>query len=235
MTHQLQPEPLVLIERQGDRVDIVLNRPERKNAITAALAAELRDAVNTVGSDPTVGCIVLRGAGGAFCSGMDLKAAGPDLAAEPIDAWLGVHQALNRCDVPIVVALERFAINAGASLAFSADLVVAGEGAFLQVSEIAMGVGAPMCQAWLHLRHPASVGNRVTLIGDRIGAAELLRLGLVTEVVPDDLVKQRAAELADRVAGHPARGRLAVQSIWKSLRGTVDDNYFASLIVKVRE
>lgn len=229
-------EELVLVERSGQRVDIVLNRPERKNAITQGLAVQLRDAVDAVGSDPGVGCIVLRGAGGAFCSGIDLKAAGPDLKNEPITAWFAVHAAVYRCQVPIVVALERFAINAGAALALAGNLVVAGQTSFLQVSEIAMGVGAPMCQAWLHLRHGAAVGDRVSLLGDRIPADELVRLGIVTEVVPDERVVARATELADRIAGFPPEGRRAVTGIWKRLRGELadPDAWFGELASKVR-
>lgn len=227
----LRADEMVYVERSGARVDIVLNRPERKNAVVQALAVQLRDALLAVGSDPSVHCVVLRGAGGAFCSGMDLNAAGPDLKNEPVTAWVQVHAALYACPVPVVVALERFAINAGAALALAGSLVVAGESAFLQVSEIAMGVPAPMCQAWLHLRHSPAVGDRVTLIGDRIAAPELLRLGLVTEVVADDQVVTRAQELGEKLAGHPASGRHGVASVWQRLRGgpADPDTWFADL------
>jgi enoyl-CoA hydratase/carnithine racemase len=226
----------VLVERVGARADVVLNRPERKNAITPALAVQLRDAIDALGADPTVSCILLRGAGGSFCSGIDLKVAGSDLRDEPISAWAAVHTALYCSSVPVVVALERFAINAGASLALAADVVVAGSGSFLQVSEIAMGVAAPMCQAWLHLRHSAAVGDRVTLLGDRIPADELLRLGLVTEVVEDTRVVERAEQLADRIAGHPLAGRQAVARVWELLRGRHDDPaaWFAALAAGAR-
>lgn len=216
-------DPTILIERYGARADIVLHRPERKNAVVQQMAVELRDAIHSVGDDPSVACIVLRGSGGSFCSGMDLRAAGPDLKAEPVSAWVEVHTALYRCPVPIVVALDRFAINAGAALVLAANIVVAGESSFLQVSEMAMGVPAPMCQAWLHLRHSPAVADRVTLLTDRIQAAEALRLGLITEVVPDDQVTARSHELADRIAGYPASGRHGVRAVWRDLRGELDD------------
>jgi enoyl-CoA hydratase/carnithine racemase len=224
-------ESTIRMERAGARVDIVLDRPARRNAVTQALAVELRDALLLVGADPSVGCVVLRGEGGAFCSGMDLGAAGPDLAAEPITAWTGVHAALYRCSAPVVVALERFAINAGASLVLAANLTVAGESSFLQVSEMAMGVAAPMCQAWLHLRHSPSVADRLTLGCDRVPAAELLRLGVVTEVVADDQVVEGAHELADRIAEYPPSGQRGVGAVWQRLRGTIDNpgEWFASL------
>ncbi len=93
-----------------------------------------------------------------------------------------------------------------------------------------------MCQAWLHLRHSAAVGDRVSLLADRIPAAELLRLGIATEVVPDDQVVARANELADRIAGFPPQGRRAVTGIWKGLRGELadPDAWFASLASQVR-
>lgn len=222
----------VLVERFGARADIVLNRPERRNAVTRSLAYQLKVAIVDAANDVEVRAIVLRGAGGCFCSGMDLKAAGDDLADEPRDAWTQVHAAIYECQTPIVVALERFAINAGAALVLAADLTVAGEGAFLQVSEIAMGVAAPMNQAWLHLRHSPAVAGRVTLIGDRLPAAELLRLGLVTEVVADDQVVIRAEALADRIASHPLRGLAGIVSVAKRLSPPIADPYayFASLM-----
>lgn len=220
---------VVLVERHGARVDITLNRPERRNAITQELAVALRDAF--LGLDADVGCVLLRGAGGSFCSGIDLKAAGDDLKNEPLTEWTSVHAAIYKCKAPVIVALERHAINAGAALALSADVVVAGEGSFLQVGEIAMGVPAPMCQAWLHLRHSVAVADRITLVGDRIGAADLLRMGVVSEVTADDRVIQRAIELADVIAGHPTRGRAGVSKVWRTLRGEIEDpdRWFASL------
>jgi 2-(1,2-epoxy-1,2-dihydrophenyl)acetyl-CoA isomerase len=222
---------LVLVERDGPVVELILNRPERKNAIVQGLAVALRDAIKTASTDPEVGAIVLRGAGGAFCSGMDLKVSGPDLKNEPVTAWTEVHAALYRCPVPVVVALERFAINAGAALALGADLVVAGESSFLEVSEVRFGVAAPMCQAWLHLRHSPAVADRVTLLGDRIAAPEALRLGLVTEVVADDRVIDRARELAATIAGHPVAGRRGIAAMWGRLRPPIEDpdQWFASL------
>jgi len=213
----------VTVSVVGRLADITLNRPARKNAVTAELAAGLAGAFDDVAGRDDIGCILLSGAGGAFCSGLDLKVEGDGPFVPPTDAWIAAHVARYRCRVPVVVALERFAINAGAALALSAEVVVAGESSFLQTSEIALGMAAPMCQAWLHLRHSAAVGDRVTLLGDRVPADELLRLGLATEVVADELVLPRARELADRIAAHPAAGHAAIAATWRRLRGELDD------------
>lgn len=215
--------PDVLVERHDGRVNIILNRPERKNSLTAPMVEELRDAILAVNADPTVGCVVLQGAGGFFCSGIDLKAAGDGTRPAPMTAWPAVHAALYRCPVPVVLALEKYAINAGASLVLASNVVVAGEGSFLQVSEMQIGVAAPMNQAWLHLRHSPAVADHLTLRAERIASDDLLRMGVVTEVVENGAVLTRANELADRIASYPASGRDGVAAVWRKLRGTLED------------
>lgn len=227
-------DELVKVEQEGARAEIVLNRPARKNSITHDLTVQLAEAIVRVSSDSSVNCIVLRGAGGVFCSGIDLKESGDGNKPGPMPVWPEVHAALYSSPTPVVVALEKYAINAGAALALAAPVVVAGESAFLQVGELAMGVAAPMCAAWLHLRHAPAVADRLLYLADRVPAPELLRLGLVTEVVPDDDVVTRAREIADRVASYPPRGRLAMNDKWKSLRGTIDDPsaWFTQLLAR---
>lgn len=222
----------ILVEQNGGRVNIILNRPERKNSVTAGMAEDLRDAVRAVNADPAVACVVIQGADGVFCSGIDLKAAGDGTKPAPITAWPAVHAALYMCPVPIVVAMEKYAINAGAALVLAGNVVVAGQSSFLQVSEIQIGVAAPMNQAWLHLRHSPAVADHLTLRAERLHAAELLRLGVVTEVVQDDAVLARANELGDRIASYPASGREGIARTWKKLRGELEDPeaWFASLI-----
>jgi enoyl-CoA hydratase len=114
----------------------------------------------------------------------------------------------------------------------AANIVVAGESSFLQVGEIAMGVPAPMCQAWLHLKHSQAVADRVVLIGDRIVGADMVALGLVSEVVVDGEVLNRSRVVADHIASHPQRGRDGIERTWDSLRGRIDnpDEWFANLI-----
>ena len=111
-----------------------------------------------------------------------------------------------RLHAEIVAALERFAINAGSALALAADLLVAGEQAFLHVGEIQMGMAAPMNMAWLRLRHPESVAARLAIVGRRYTGAELERMGVACEVTADDEVLTRARELSATIAGYPQDG-----------------------------
>lgn len=226
------PEP-VLLERHDGWAELTLNRPERRNAIDGALAHAMLEALEDIRSDRTLRAVVLRGAGGAFCSGLDLKAFGatptPDWVEGFPATWRRVHVALASLEAVLVVALERFAINGGAALALAGDLSIAGESAFMQIGEIRLGMTAPNNLAWLRLRHPESVAARLVLTGDRVDAAELLRLGVVTGVLPDADVlgrcRERAADLAALPAEGVARVKASIRAAWL---GTTPEAWFAS-------
>ena len=209
----------VLYERHEGWAELILNRPEKRNAIEGTLAAAMLDALRQLEADASVRAVVLRGAGGAFCSGLDVKALNadppPPWKADFPARWTAVHEALIESRKVLVVALERYAINGGAALALAGDLLVAGDSAFLQVGEVQIGMAAPRNVAWLALRHGEATVARVCLVGDRIDAAEMRRLNLATEVVADDAVVARAQALAQRIASYPAE---AVASIKTSIR-----------------
>ncbi|WP_213954865.1 MULTISPECIES: enoyl-CoA hydratase/isomerase family protein [unclassified Variovorax] len=206
----------VVLDIHDGWAELILNRPERKNAIEGTLAQAMHDALRQLALDDAVRAVVLRGEGGAFCSGLDVKAFGAEPAPEwkagfPV-LWAAVHNQLLASRKVLVVALERYAINGGAALALAADLMVCGEGAFLQVGEIGIGMAAPRNAAWLALRHSEAVAARVCLMGDRIGAADLLRLGIATEVVEDGAVVARAQAIAKAIAAFPAHSVQAIKS-----------------------
>jgi enoyl-CoA hydratase len=195
---------LVLVERGDAYVEIALNRPERRNAVTGPLVAELRRAFADAGG----ATVLLRGEGGAFCSGLDLK----EFNADPVPPWVagfqgewaGLHREIHAYPGLVVGALERFAINAGAALALSCDYLVAGEEAFLHVGEAKMGRPAPINFAWLYLRGGRRAITEVALRAERIPGPDLQRLGLAHAVVPDADVLERARTLAAELAELPA-------------------------------
>jgi enoyl-CoA hydratase/carnithine racemase len=202
-------------------VEVVLDRPERRNALTGPLAAELAQELRSLADNPEISVIILRGEGGAFCSGLDLKEFGqnpqPDWVAEFPTLWRDVHEALFDSPCILIGALERAAVNGGASLALACDFLIAGETAFLQVGEVQQGMAAPMNMAWLRTRHSEALAARVALIGDRLAGPQLAALGLAHEVVADDAVLDAAMGLAVRLAEHDPAG---VHRIKRSLRTT---------------
>jgi len=214
---------LVLVERPSSRVaHVVLNRPERRNALTGPLADQLAEALEQLHQDDDVTVIVLRGAGDAFCSGLDLKEFGknpqPDWVAEFPAKWRRVHAQLFDSDRIVVGALQRAAVNGGAALALACDLLVAGDGSFLQVGEIQQGMAAPMNMAWLRLRYDEALAARLVLLGDRVPGPELERLGIAYQSVPGDQVLDAVDELTERLATHDPGG---VRRIKTSLRRTI--------------
>ena len=222
MQDQSEQSP-VIVERTSERVaHVVLNRPGRRNALTGPLADAMLDAIQTLSADDEVTVIVIRGAGDAFCSGLDLK----EFSAEPPADWVAdfgttwrrVHEALFDCPKIIVGALQRAAVNGGAALAFACDLLVAGDESFVQVGEIQQGMAAPMNMAWLRLRYDEATAGRLALIGDRVAGPELVRLGVAFSSVPDNRVLAAVGELTERLASHDPTG---VARIKASLRRTV--------------
>lgn len=221
------------LEVNGAVAEVILNRPERKNAVTGPLAEAATAAVARAEADPAVRVILLRGEGGVFCSGLDLK----EFNADPRPEWLprfqglwrGLHERLFACDKVIVCAMESYAINAGSALALSADYLVAGETAFLQVGEVRQGRPAPMNVAWLLARHSDAVARRVMLLGRRISGPELLQLGIAHAVVPDSEILVAARALAGELAEVSPQGIAGMKQLLRSLNGRDAASWFEAV------
>jgi len=218
------------IERHDGWAEIVINRPERRNSLIPPLAGEITQAIEELQSIDEIAAIILRGEGGYFCSGIDLKALQQDPPPEWAKSRTGdvrsMHLAMYRCETPIIAALEKFAINAGASLAFACDLIIAGESAFLQIGEIQQGAAIPMNAAWLKIKTTEFVAARLAYLGDRVTSAELMTLGLITESVSDDHVVDRCREIARLLAGYPAGAPSSIKKSLMAQRGITDPDAF---------
>lgn len=219
----MSDEPLVNYSVADGVATVELNRPARRNAIIPPMLDALAAAVDAASADESVNAVLLCGAGGAFCSGLDLDAYNSD----PPPPWMATggqstsaaHTALAHCPVPIVLALERYAINGGAAYALAADLIVAGETAWLQVGEMIQGLPAPMNLAWLTTKYPESVAGRIVFSGSRIPGPELHVMGVAHQVVADDQVREQAGALAARIGASPAGTSRAVKSAMRELYG----------------
>lgn len=194
----------LLVERHGAVVDVVLNRPHRRNALSPTAIERLGDVFTELAGDADLGAVVLSGAGDFFCSGLDLKEIDPSNA--PREQWLRVHQALARVGAPVVGAVAGGAVNAGAALALACDLLVVGETAYVQVMEASMGIGAPLNAAWLARRYPAAFGLQLALSCRPFRGPDLHRVGVAYEVLPDGEVVSGARTLAARLADFPNHG-----------------------------
>ncbi len=223
-------DDLVIVERHKGWAEVVLNRPERRNSIIAPLSEAVTAAFIALQEDDEVQCVILRGAGGFFCSGIDLKALQADPPPEWRDrqfsSWRSLHKTLFVFDKPVIGAFEKYGINAGSALALACDVLISGESAFLQIGEIQQGSGMPMNAAWLKAKMPEQVSARLAFYGDRVTGLELVRLGIATECVADDAVVDRCREIAERIAGFPAGAARTVKRELITQRGIDDVDAF---------
>ncbi len=197
-------EPVLRREATSWGVRLVLNRPDKLNAISAELRDALVDAIAEATADDRVRVIAIAGAGRAFCSGYDLSEAAPDTAwgwrdvlARDVEATLAVWS----CPKPVVAQVHGYALAGGLELAMACDLVVAADDARLGEPEIRFG-SAPVT-----LLMPFVIGQKksreLLLTGDLVDATEAERIGLVNRVVPTDGLAAAVDELADRLARVP--------------------------------
>jgi enoyl-CoA hydratase/carnithine racemase len=210
----------VLLERPSDGIALLrLNRPDRLNALNMALRESLAAHFTELAADDSVRCVVITGDEKAFAAGADLAELVERTPTDPAFARTrAAWAAIERYRRPIIAAVTGFALGGGCELAMHCDIIIAGQGAKLGQPEVKVGImpGAGGTQ-----RLVRAVGKfaamRWLLTGDLLSAADAHRLGLVSEVVPDGEVLQRALEIAGRIAALPP---LAVAAIKETvLRG----------------
>jgi enoyl-CoA hydratase len=195
----------VRVAQDGPVTTVILDRPERRNAVDGPTAAALADAFRAFDADPGAHAAVLYGAGGNFCAGADLKAVGgPDgNRAEPDgDGPMGPTRL--RLSKPVIAAISGFAVAGGLELALWCDLRVAEESAVLGV--FCRRWGVPLIDGGtVRLPQIIGLGRALDLIltGRGVPAAEAAQLGLVSRVVPDGGARAAAEQLAREISAFP--------------------------------
>jgi enoyl-CoA hydratase len=199
---------LLSMERRDDVALVTLQRPEKRNALSIDLRIELHDAIHSLGTAEDVGCIVLTGAGSAFCAGMDVTQFGGDREHKHklVESSTAAFDAVSTCPRPVIAAVNGPAIAGGFALALLCVLRVAAESASFGFPELPRGI-APSYAAARAVLAPA-VAAEIALTGRVFGAAEALRFGAVNEVVPDGAVVERALEVAATIAAAPREATL---------------------------
>jgi enoyl-CoA hydratase/carnithine racemase len=198
---------LLSIERRGEVAVVTLRRPEKRNALSIELRLEIADAFGRLSEDRNVGCVVLTGAGPAFCAGMDMDQFGGDLAhrRQLVETSTVAFEAIGECRRPIVAAVNGPALAGGFALALLCDLRIASPSAVFGYPELPRGI--PPSYAAARAVLPATVAQDLCLTGRLVKADEAQKLGIVREVARDDLLA-RALELAERIAGLPRKAIL---------------------------
>ncbi len=203
----------ILVEAHDGVAVITLNRPKVLNALNRALLTELDKAVDAIASDTSIRAVILTGAGEkAFAAGADIQELAQVSAVEGQQLALRGQRLFSKIEslrVPVIAAINGFALGGGCELALACTIRIASEPAKLGQPEVKLGIipGYGGSQ-----RLPRLVGKgaalKLILTGEMITAAEALRIGLVEEVVPADQLMARAGQIARMIA---AQAPLAIE------------------------
>jgi enoyl-CoA hydratase len=201
-------ETPIVAERSDAVLRIVLNRPDRLNAVSLQLYQDLHDAIRQAERDETIRAVLLTGAGRAFCAGADLKAHADSSMSPAQRRTYGstaqrVNFAIQSCDKPVVAAVNGAAVGAGLELALSCDFIIVAEDAKLRLPEIALAtfVGGGVFHT-LPERVGLARAREILLLGEFLTGADALRIGLADRAVPAADVLPAAEALAQRLAAN---------------------------------
>ncbi|WP_079038717.1 crotonase/enoyl-CoA hydratase family protein [Streptomyces sp. NBRC 110028] len=220
----------LIVERMGATLVLTLNRPEAKNALSLPMLVGLYDGWIEADEDDSVRSVVLTGAGGVFCAGMDLKAlagggrmAGQHhrdrLEADPDLHWKAMLRH-HRPRKPVIAAVEGHCVAGGTEILQGTDIRVAGRGATFGLYEVRRGL-FPIGGSTVRLARqvPRTHALEMLLTGRPYAAEEAERIGLIGHVVPDGTALKKALEIAELIN---ANGPLAVEAVKASVYDTAE-------------
>jgi enoyl-CoA hydratase/carnithine racemase len=233
-------ETPIIVSRAGGMAEVLLNRPEKRNALNPEMIVRLARAWDEIAADATMRVVLLRGAGDkTFCAGADLGRLTPLLtrarAAE--DEWdealLAEPKILNRAmlrgefPIPVVAAMRGAIVAGGMELALACDLRVIGEDSTMGLLEVQRGlIPAAGGVARIARQIASAFAAEILLIGDALPAADALRMGLVNRVVPADDVDSTARAIVQRMARNaPLAMRKAKQAMILSSGRSIEDAF----------
>jgi 2-(1,2-epoxy-1,2-dihydrophenyl)acetyl-CoA isomerase len=203
---------MVLQKLEGGLLTITMNRPERKNALNPEMVAGLVEAARRAADDPEVRAVLLKGAGGSFCVGGDVKSMAAGRAPLPFEVKMAnlrrgmeVSRILHQMPKPVVAQLDGAAAGAGLSMALSCDLRIASESCKITTAFAKVGFSGDYGGTYFLTQLLGSARAReLYLMSPVLTAKEAHAIGMVTKVVPDAEIGTAAHELALSLAQGPS-------------------------------
>ena len=197
----------ILLERDGALATLTLNRPEKMNSLSDQLLADFRAAIDACEHDDSVRAMIITGAGKAFSAGFDISPREKprtsvqdwrDHAKDGNATWLRIW----RSRLPVVAAVNGYCLGGGCDLSMTCDYTVAADSAEFGEPEIEFCSAPPfLIMPWvLGMKH----AKELLLLGERVDAAQAMRMGLVNRVVPHGRLMEEARRVALRLARLPA-------------------------------
>ena len=220
---------VVIVEQESPQITVVtLNRPERRNALTLELLTELCAAVNVASEQPEQRVLILRGAGAAFCTGLDLKeAADTTKAHATAEMVANTLIAISQTRLVTIAAIHGAAVAGGAGIMSACDFVVAAQGTKIGYPEARRGLVAGLVMTFLRRQISERNLRELLFSSELIDAARAKEIGLVNRVVAsDDIVseaKKFAVSVLQGAPGALAQTKRLVEELWwRSVKEDVD-------------
>jgi 2-(1,2-epoxy-1,2-dihydrophenyl)acetyl-CoA isomerase len=218
------------VEKEGAIATLVLNRPERLNALLPTLILDFPRAIEDVRKDDDIRVLIMTGAGRAFCAGGDVSTKGSGKTYQELSQrWsrflIGpVAMSLRNLEKPTIAAINGAAVGAGVSLFLACDIAIASENARFGLAFVKVGL-VPDAGATYFLPRKVGIAKAIELMctGDMIDAKEAERIGLVSRVVPHDKLMEEVKKLAEKLAkGPPIAIGLIKRATYKSLDNNLE-------------
>ena len=212
------------IEQDGGVATLQMQRPEVHNAFDAQLIAEMTTALQQLDGEPSVRAVVLSGAGTTFSAGADLNwmlgmARATELENRRDSLRLAkLMHTLAFLSKPTIAKVNGSAYGGGVGLVACCDIAIGAEGAKFSLSEVKLGLVPAVISPYVVAAIGARQARRYFLSAEVFEAAEALRIGLVTQVVPDGALEETAAARAAEIARHPSSGIAATKSVIADIR-----------------
>jgi len=221
-------EAAVLTEISDGVMTITINRPNAKNAVNKDVAEGIAVALDALDADDNTHVVILTGAGGTFCSGMDLKAF--VTGETPYVAGRGFAGMVEKStDKPMIAAVEGYALAGGCELAITCDLIVAADNSMFGIPEVKRGLAAAAGGlVRLPRQIPSRVAMEMALTGDFMSAERAMSVGLINQIAPAGEALAQAKALAAKIAEN---GPLAVKRSKQVIKESIDwsqDEMFAN-------
>lgn len=211
MQNDVTREPAILMQQEGGIHRLILNRPQRLNALTRAMLSELSDRLADIAADATARVLVITGAGRAFSAGQDLTDAGAiedgRACRNTVERYYNpVIRQIHSLDLPVIAGVNGIAAGAGVSLALACDMVVAAESAAFDIAFARIGLipDAGGTHQLQRLLGPARA-KAAAMLGEKIAAPAAEQLGLIYRTVPDQELAATVDALAARLANAPTK------------------------------
>lgn len=212
---------LVLVEKQSPQITVItLNRPERRNALTIELMTELVAAVELAAADRSQRVLILRGAGQAFCTGLDLKEAADDKSHTTAKMVAKTLLAISQTRLTTIAAVHGAAVAGGAGIMSACDFVIAAERTKIGYPEVRRGLVAGLVMTFLRRQLRERDLRELVLASELLDAARAKEIGLVNRVVPPHELESETEKIADAILqgapGAITKTKRLIEELWSS-------------------